>query len=132
MAAAKYTLTIEKGATFRRTFRRKRKADDTEISLDGCTVRMKIRQPKWNGDVVEGFDLSTAHSPPEITISTDPDHVGTFTIEVSADVTAAVPADVCKGVYDIEVEDSDGFVKRILEGDVRFSPEVTRPDSSGD
>lgn len=131
MPAAYRALTIEKGATFLLVLRRKRKADDTEIDTTGSTVRMMVRHPDWKGEIVPGFNLSTASSPPEITVSTDPDHPGTITIEVSATVTAEIERAICKGAYDIEVEDTDGRVKRLMEGPVKFIPNVTRPSTSG-
>lgn len=122
MPAGRHDILIEKGATYRQVFQYL-DADENAIDLTGWSARMKVRTPDYEGDVVHGFDLDTNASPGGITISAED---GEITVEVSAEDTAAVAADVCRGVYDIELEDPDGVVVRLVEGRVRFSPESTR------
>ena len=122
MPAGRYDIVVELGATFRRTFQYL-DADENAIDLTGWSARMTVRATDWQGDVVPGFDVSSDASPGGITITAE---TGEVTVEVSASDTAAIDSDVCRGVYDIELEDPDGVVVRLVEGRVRFAPEVTR------
>jgi hypothetical protein len=121
MPAGRYDIVVELGATFRRTFQYL-DADENAIDLTGWSARMKVRAPDWQGDVVPGFDLSSDASPGGITIDAE---AGEITVEVDADDTSAVEDDVCRGVYDIELDDGAGFVVRLIEGRVQFVPQVT-------
>lgn len=127
MRAVRYDLYIEKGATLTRIFRYK-DSDGDAIDLTGYVARMKVRANNHAGDVVDGFDLSTENSPPELVIDGT---AGEIALTVADEVTAAVPAATCAGVYDLEIESPTGEVTRLAEGKVRFSPEATRDDVSG-
>lgn len=123
MPAGRYDIVVELGATFRRTFQYL-DADENAIDLTGWSARMKVRAPDWQGDVVPGFELSSDTSPFGITI----DAVnGEIVVEIAASETGDIDLEqACKGVYDIELYDGAGEVVRLVEGRVRFVPEVTR------
>jgi hypothetical protein len=122
MPAGRHDIVIERGSTYRQTFQYL-DADENAIDLTGWSARMQMRSPDWQGDVVPGFDLSSDVSPGGITITVA---TGEVMVEVSAIDTAAIDSDVCRGVYDLELEDPDGFVVRLIEGRIAIVPEVTR------
>lgn len=126
MAAPRYDLEVEKGATWIQAFRY---TDDSGIGIDltGYEIRMQVR-PTHEDVVIPGFDLSSVGSPAGIVQRVDAGgELSMFEATVAADDTAAVVG--CNAVYDIEIESPDGIVTRILQGRVRFSPEVTRQGS---
>jgi hypothetical protein len=112
---AQYDLTIQQGATFRRQFRWL--ADGDPVDLTGFAARMQIRRSVKAVDVL--VDATTANG--LLTIAA---LAGEVTVELPATLTAGISA--VSGVYDLEMVDPGGFVTRLLEGDVTFSPEVTR------
>lgn len=122
MPAGRHDILIEKGATYRQVFQYL-DADENAIDLTGWSARMKVRSPDWQGDVVPGFDLSSDASPGGITITAA---TGEVTVEVAATDTAAIESDICRGVYDLELEGPDGVVVRLIEGRIAIVPEVTR------
>jgi len=114
---ARLSLVIQQGSTLRRRFDLKN-PDGTPMSLAGYTARMQYRSAhnasavlleatEQNGRVVMGGNA------------------GYFELDVPASVTRLLTAPA-RGVYDIEIQAGNGDVYRILEGDVRVSPEVTR------
>jgi hypothetical protein len=86
-------------------------------ALTDWIARMDIRE-----SIDDTTTLVSLTSPDDIIIT-----VSTAEIEVviDADVTAALDFD--SGVYDLELEDSQGEVTRLIEGNVAFIKEVTRP-----
>lgn len=126
MAAAKHTLFIEQGATFSKHVQLSTggTVDDggTPVSLVGATVRMHIRK---NFKAAEAFfELTSTASTPGttdiyVTNATD----GEFDITITDEDTAAI--EWASAVYDLEVEFSNGTVRRYLMGPVKVSKEVT-------
>lgn len=116
MSAGKYDFYIEQGATFYQPIVWKDENDDP-VDLTGYTARMQIRKTVKSTDPL--ISLTTTNG--RITLG---GAQGTVTLEIAAEDTADFTT-FC-GVYDLEVEASDGTVTRLLEGQVEISREVTR------
>ena len=113
--AAKYDIIIEQGSTFALTLYYKDDVGDA-IDLTGYTVDMDIRDSHGGTEIVAA------------TISITDAPTGKIAIGISATLTAAITAEA--GVYDIELtEIATDIVKRLMQGDVLISPEVTTPEA---
>lgn len=113
---ARLDLSIYKGATL---FRRFTWTDRrTPIDITGFTFEMQIR-PTVESSVIIA-ELSTTNG----SIVIEDAAQGIFSIELPAVDTEAITE--TSGVYDIEVTDASGRVSRILYGDVKIVPGVTR------
>ncbi len=116
MATARINLRIDKGATFTKYLTWK--ADNAPVDLTGCAARMHIRTK------------ADAAGDPLAALTTENSGVilggtaGTVELRMSAADTSALSFK--KGVYDLEVVFTDGTVKRLMEGEVEVTPEVTR------
>lgn len=117
MTPGKLDMTILQGATFKRVIRL---ADSTPAAIDltGSTARMQIRETI--DDATPLIELTDANSRATVTDAVN----GEITLLIADEDTAAL--DFVKGVYDLEIEYSDGTVDRVLEGKVKLSKEVTR------
>lgn len=115
--AGKQNLKIEQGATFRQMFTWKAGKPAVPVDLTGCTARMQIRA-----------DVTAAV--PYVSLTTENNGItlggaaGTILILISATDTALMSW--TSGVYDLEIQFGDGTVRRLVEGRVQVSPEVTR------
>jgi hypothetical protein len=123
MIAGIYNLFIEQGATFTRLIEIEY-PDPTDITtmlpynLDAHSASMQIRRT---------VDSST----PQITLTSSNGRIemqpgGTenaMRLVLSPEETSTLTSD---GVYDLEIEDAGGDVKRVLRGNVTLSLEVTR------
>lgn len=122
MTAAKWNLTIEQGATFQLALQLSTGgtvADGgTPIDLTGYDARMHVRQRVKSPTTL--LDLSITSTNIVITDAVN----GWLQITMSEAETKALMWK--SGVYDLEIESSGGFVKRLLHGSVKVSPEVTR------
>lgn len=116
MSATRYDFTIEQGATFSLTFRWKDTAGNI-INLSGFTARAQFRYAKLDDQIL----LSMTTENGRIVLG---GAAGTIEILLDAATTAAI--DWTSARYDIELEDSAGFVTRLVEGKVKVSNEVTR------
>ncbi len=116
MSAGKVDLKIEQGATYQHPFAWKDN-NGTPIDITGWTARMHIRS-SVSDDVVL-MELTTGNG--RITLD-GPE--GKVTLTISATDTTAISWK--KGVYDLELEDPGGYVKRLVEGKVSVSMETTR------
>jgi len=125
VSAAKWALTIEQGATFqlgRQLSTGGTVADGgTAINLTDYVVRMHIRKRLANPDPPL-LDLSTVTGHIVITNALE----GRIEITIPADETEVL--DWVSGVYDLEIESTTGFVRRLLYGGVKVTKEVTRID----
>lgn len=116
MTAATRDIVIEQGATF--TFPLVYKdSNDVPVNLTGYTARMQVRRSKASTTAV--LTLTTENG--SITLGGS---AGTIDIVASAEDTAAIPIKV--GVYDLELVSPSGNVKRLIEGEVTISQEVTK------
>lgn len=117
MAAAKLKLTIEQGATFRKTLTWKTGTPAVAVDLTGCTARMHIR-------------TEIASPTPLVSLTTENGGIilggaaGTIVLLITATATAAIAWEA--GVYDLEIILANGDVRRLLYGPVAVSLEVTR------
>lgn len=116
MAAARYDFEIEQGTTFVLAFSWKDEAG-TPIPLTGYTARMQVRHSVSAEEVL--LDLTTEND--RLVID---ELNGRVTIVLDPVVTAAITWR--KGMYDLELVSPTGGVKRLVEGAVTVSREVTR------
>lgn len=91
----------------------------TPVSLAGATAKLQVRQ-----QVSSVAALITLTSSPAAGIVVD-DTAKTISIEFSAAQLSGLA--IPEGVYDLELTFSDGSVRRLAEGSVFVSREVTRP-----
>lgn len=116
MLPANYDLTIRQGSTWTQSVTWK-DSDGNPVSLVGYTARMQVRPVVQSETVI-------------VALTTENGRIalgganGTLTLELDADTTAAIQQS--SGVYDLELESSDGTVTAILQGRVKFPREVTR------
>lgn len=92
-------------------------SDLTPIDLTGCSARMQVRSSVDSADVL--LELTTANGGIMLGGA-----LGTIDLYVSDEDTTALGWTA--GVYDLELEYSNGEVVRRLFGSVYVSPEVTR------
>ena len=113
--ATKLDLQLDQGATFEHLLTWTTN-EGAPIDLTGYTARMQVRPKAGSDDLI--FDLTTENG--GITLG---DVAGTITIAISAtDSTAVI---VRKGVYDLELCSSSGFITRLVQGKLVIDPEVT-------
>lgn len=86
-------------------------------SLTGYSARMDIRD-----SLDDTSTLVSLTSPSDIVLNTT-----TAEIEMIIADTVTAALDFDEGVYDLELVDGSGDVTRLIEGDVAFVKEVTRP-----
>lgn len=125
MAAGNLDILVEQGATFSMRLVLSDSVG-SGIDLTGWTFRGQIRSKYDSGTILASF-----------TATIDPDQVtnpGAVDFEMADTVTEAItvlPATNYNKkntpyAYDIEGEDPDGNVYRIVQGVANISPEVTR------
>lgn len=113
---AKRNLLIFQGGTFTDVITWRAGSPPEPVDLTGCSARMQVRADVTSDEVL--LDLSTGAG---ITLG---GATGRVTTHIHATDTAALTW--AEGVYDLEIEFGDGTVRRLTEGMVRVSPEVTR------
>ena len=118
MAAGRYNITIEQGATFSRSMTYSDN-NGSGIDISGATVTMQIRENPDSSTVI-----LTASTGADGRIELTDASAGKFSITISASDTSALS--FRKGVYQLEVAFTDGTADRILEGSVNLSKEVVR------
>ena len=118
MAAFKLNLKIDQGATFSKLVTwRTGSTTGTPVDLTGCTARMQARAKITDQSVL--LDLTTANGGIVLGGTS-----GTVEIKLTDGQTAAISW--AGAVYDLEVVFSNGDVRRLLQGSISVSPEVTR------
>lgn len=117
MTPGKLNLTIYQGATFKRVMRLKDSAN-AAIDLTGSTVRMHVRATMSDTTTIIELDEDNGRA-----VVSDAEN-GEITLLISDEDTALL--DFTSGVYDLEIEYSNGTVDRVLAGSVKLSKEVTR------
>jgi len=121
MAAGKYALLIEQGATLDLTLAYK-DSNNTAVDLTGYSSRMKIRSDYADASPTTYFSLSSSLAA-DGTGLTLGGVSGTIRMFISAVSTSAQSFDTA--YYDLELV-SGSIVTRLLEGTVKLSKEVTR------
>jgi hypothetical protein len=126
MSAGSFTLALEQGATYRRTFTWGTAGTPdvdgnptlgTPHDLTGCTARMQIRQAYGKPVLLE----ATTENDGIVLGGVD----GTIELALSDTMTDAV-ALRSPGRYDLEVMYPSGDVVRVLEGPVTVDLNITR------
>jgi hypothetical protein len=121
MAAGRYDLTIEQGATFSRQVTWQNE-DGTAVNLTGYSIAGKIRRKPSDTQPLISFTCTVTNA-----------SSGIFTFSLTATQTASLPValsqtaekELLECVYDIEATVSS-TIYRVLEGIAYISPEVTR------
>lgn len=117
MTTYRVDFEIDRGATFQKVMTWKTGNPAVPVDLTHCTARMQVR---------EHIDSPT-HM---LRLTTENGGImlggvdGTIMLRVEAAQTSELPK--LSGVYDLEIEFSEGTVRRLLSGNVTISPEVTR------
>lgn len=116
MSAGLYAIVIEQEATF---YRKLQWLDPSSVPIDltGYTAKMQVRATAADSSII--VELSTTNSYITITPST-----GTIELTIPASVTATVP--VANAVYSLNMTSPDGFVTRLLQGQVQVKASITR------
>lgn len=125
MAAGKYDINIEQGATYNESFTWRVDDGSTPptgpiVDLTGCTARMQIRQTQSTATYF--IELTTENG--RITLypgAADPN----IELNISATDTALLTFTTA-AVYDLEIVTAAGYVTRVLKGAVTLDKEVTR------
>ena len=117
MAASKWNIRVEQGATFVQTLTWKNGTPPVPTDLTGCTARMQVRRTVDAPEIL--LSLTTENG--GIVLGGT---AGTITLGLTAVQTAAIAW--LTGVYDLEIAFSTGLVRRLLAGNVTVSREVTR------
>lgn len=117
MAAGRYDITIEQGATFKRTLYWKDSAD-SPIDLTGYSARMRVKD-KVGGTTI--LNLTTSNG--GIQLATPA--AGRIDLLATAGQTEQIKQK--KGVYDLELVSPSATpeVTRVVQGTVTISREVT-------
>ena len=113
---AKLKFTIYQGATFRKRLTWTAPSG-TPVDLTGCTARMQVRPEVESPTVL--LELTTANG--GITLG---GVAGTIELFVSDDASTLFTWTA--GVWDLEIEFPGGDVRRLAQGSISVSPEVTR------
>jgi hypothetical protein len=122
MSARRHNITIEQGATWAigirlRAYAPACPAQTSPLELTGHTARMQIRPHAKSDEIL--CELTTENGG-ILLDSPDPGHI---TLLLTAASTRALNFDYA--VYDLELA-SGNTVWRLLQGKVKFSPEITR------
>lgn len=116
MAAATYNITVEQGATWRKTITIKdNQTPAVVINLTGCTIAAQIRERYDDASPLASFTIENQ------------DLVnGKFDLVLPYATTEALDIDGDAALWDLEVLFTDGDKKRYLQGSVTFNREVTK------
>ena len=121
MAAAtfKANLKINQGATYKDewTWSTGEEPDIEPVDLTGCTARAQFRPSA--DSTTELLDMTTENG--RIILG---GALGTVQILIDSDTTTSFTW--TEGVYDLEIVHPSGTVRRLMQGSVTISPEVTR------
>jgi hypothetical protein len=116
-APFKLPLTIYQGATFRKIVTWKAGEPPVGVNLTDCSARMQVREKLESAEVLLSFTTENGR------ISLGGSN-GAVTLQLDSLTTAGL--EWRAGVYDLEIEFSNGDVRRLLQGTVKVLPEVTR------
>lgn len=120
MTAGKHRFVVLQGSTFAQTLYLK-DANGAPIDLTGYSARMQARASHESTEKVVDLDTAGLGG---IVLQVG-GALNRLDILIEATNTVNLPAPFL-GVYDLEVEDGSGVVSRLLEGQLRITPEVTR------
>lgn len=111
---ASYTeLMIDQGSNFDLTIYIVDERTNQRANLAGYTIRSSLKRNFQAANTYAAFTTQVVNGAE-----------GIITISLDAQSTAAIKAG--RYMYDVEAEDNDGRVTRLLEGTATITPEVTR------
>jgi hypothetical protein len=125
MSAGRYDIVLEQGATFDLPLRYEDSAGGVDLS--GYSARMQVREAPASSLLVEFNSALTANGAILMSGAAEDREDGAngnLRVFMSAANSAALPR--FSGRYDLELSDSSGYVIRLLEGQFRVEPEITR------
>ena len=113
MAAGTYNFTLEQGTTFIRSLTLQE--NGAAMNLTGYSVASQMRSTHDSSTVVGTFACTVSNSTG-----------GVIQMNMTSSASGAIEEGIY--VYDVEITSSggSGTVKRILQGTVTVTPEVTR------
>jgi hypothetical protein len=111
MATAK-NLVVEQGATFSQNI----------VVSDAYKTPLDLTDYEYRGQLRKSYGSKTYTA---FTITSEDPTTGELVLFLTATQTTALREG--RYVYDIEIEDEDGIVTRVLEGIITVTPNVTRP-----
>jgi len=114
MAAGTYNFTLEQGSTFSKIITYKDSLGQPVDLTDVSVARSQMR-PTIASETVKNFVVAVHGDPLD----------GKISWTMGADVTATISTP-STWYYDLEIEYDDGTVKRLLQGTITLSLEVTR------
>ena len=117
MLAGTYDIICEQGATFQREIAVVNQ-DESIPDYNGSTARMQVRPTVESLVII--IELTTENS--RITLLDN-----TITLNITADDTTVLPIGTYK--YDLEIQIADKVI-RLVQGNFKVSPEVTRQNPS--
>ena len=126
MSAGRYDITLEQGATFDLPLRY-RAPSGNAVNLTGYSARMQVREAPASAVIVEFNSALTANGFILMSGSAsdrEDGENGNLRVFMTAANTAALPRTSAR--YDLELRDSSGYVIRLIEGQFRVEPEITK------
>jgi hypothetical protein len=126
MSAGRYDITLEQGATFDLPLTYRDPAG-IPVDLTGYSARMQIREAPDSAVLVEFNSALTANGFILLAGSAEDREDGAngnIRILLSSANATALPR--FAGRYDLELDDGSGYVIRLLEGQFRVEPEITK------
>lgn len=125
MSAGRYDIVLEQGATFDLPLRYEDPAGG--VDLTGYTARMQVREAPASSLLVE-FNSSLTSNGFIFMSGASEDREdganGNLRVYMTAANSTALPR--FSGRYDLELSDGSGYTIRLLEGQFRVEPEITR------
>lgn len=126
-----YDLTIDKGSTFDLEFYILNDDNDTPYYFNGTNAtktyscRMQIRRSYLSEEKLVDLDTDpTTNQYVDDYITFSEEEAGLILIRLSSFTTKQLPPG--KHFYDIELEDEDGVVKKLMKGRAEIVGEITR------
>jgi hypothetical protein len=112
MSAGTYNLVVDQGSSFALDLAIKQSG--AALDLTNYTGRAQLRTSHTASSAAASFTVTKTNA-----------SAGTLKLELSAATTTALAAG--QYVYDLEIYTAnDAIVKRLLQGDLTLTPEVTR------